>query len=141
MRQKLPEIPAPAVPYGQDSPKNLEARACSQREFLKRAPAAHPPDSRGRGTLCRIVTPPFGNTSPTTKTAWQDGQSTAANTCAAVRLNRNNLGGGFRVARTSRPRDPIALASFRFGFYLRVSYLLSRSVRIPASRDKRLRYL
>ena len=56
-------------------------------------------------------------------------------------LDRNDLGGEFTVARSSRPRDPIALASFRLGFYLRVSYLLSRSVRIPANRDVRLRYL
>lgn len=58
-----------------------------------------------------------------------------------ITLNRNDLGGGFTVARTSRLRDPIALASFRLGFCLRVSYLLSRSVRIPANRDVRLRYL
>jgi len=56
-------------------------------------------------------------------------------------LDRNDLGGGFTVARTSRPRDPIALASFRLGFSFRVSYLLSRSVRIPSNRDVRLRYL
>jgi hypothetical protein len=57
-----------------------------------------------------------------------------------ISLDRNDLGGDFTVARISRPRDPIALASFRLGF-CRVSYLLSRSVRIPANRDVRLRYL
>ena len=56
-------------------------------------------------------------------------------------LDRNDLGGELTVARTSRPRDPMALASFHPGFCLRVSYLLSRSVRIPANRDVRLRYL
>jgi len=43
-------------------------------------------------------------------------------------IGSKRLSMGFRVARTSRPRDPIAVASFRLGFYLRVSYLLSRSV-------------
>jgi hypothetical protein len=56
-------------------------------------------------------------------------------------LDRNDLGGELTVARTSRPRDHMALASFHPGFCLRVSYLLSRSVRIPANRDVRLRYL
>lgn len=46
-------------------------------------------------------------------------------------LDRNELGDEFTVARTSRPRDPIALVSIRLGFYFRVSSLLSRSVRIP----------
>jgi hypothetical protein len=38
-------------------------------------------------------------------------------------LDRNDLGVFFRVARTSSPRDPVALVSFRLGFCLRVSNL------------------
>jgi len=38
-------------------------------------------------------------------------------------LDRNDLGVFFRVARTSSPRYPAALASFRLGFCLRVSNL------------------
>jgi len=38
-------------------------------------------------------------------------------------LNRNDLAGFFRVAQTSKLRDPTAVASFRLGLCLRVSNL------------------
>jgi hypothetical protein len=57
-------------------------------------------------------------------------------------LERNDLGGYcFRFARTSSPRDPIALASFRLGFYLLVSFVCSsRSVRTRRQAGVQLRY-
>jgi len=41
-----------------------------------------------------------------------------------ISLDRNDLGGDFRLAQTSRARDWSALASFRRGFYLLVSFVL-----------------
>lgn len=55
-------------------------------------------------------------------------------------LDRNDLGDFLRVARTSSPRDPIALVRFRLGFYLRVSFCSSRSVRTRRQAGVRLRF-
>src|SRR5215467_499735 len=122
MRQELLKILAPAVPCGPGSLRYYEARACSQRESSRQTPAAHPSDSRGRGTLFRIVTPPFREHFSHHKNCdWVARRRKKTPLHMRAVRNRNDLGGGLRVARTSRPRDSVALASFRLGLSLRVS--------------------
>jgi hypothetical protein len=100
-----------------------EARACSQRAFRKRLPAAHPSASRGRGTARRTTSPPSGNTSPTTKTLGLERLTRGKkykSRCGLLCIE-TTWADLLRVARTSSTRDSAVLTAFQLGFCLRVS--------------------
>lgn len=136
MRQELPEIPASAVPYGQDNLRKFTGPSVFSTEILRTYSCGA---SFGFAWQRNLVS----DSHTSFRERFSHNENFAARTISrgyghkytTGELSRNDLSGEFRVARTSRPRDPIAAASFRLGLCLRVSYLLSRSVRIPQDRE------
>jgi hypothetical protein len=70
-------------PTGKATSRYREVRACTQRVFCKRLPAAQPSASRCRETIRRTTPPPSGNTSPTTELLETEQLSAKRNTYPA----------------------------------------------------------
>jgi len=127
------EVPAPVLPCGYGSLRTsgspsvfstgpFQAASCPKWLEIWRSEDTHPAASGGESPGPRM---PQGNTTP-----------------RRHGLDRNSLSGFLRVARTSSPRDPVALAPFRhfvLGFVFVFHGLLSTLSEDPGSRDIQLR--
>ena len=140
MRQEPTDIPALAVPYGQDSLDTARGPSVFSTGILQMGSCGA---SFGLAWQRNLMSDNhtsfrehFSHNEIRSQNRGSWAQTPARKHMFTTRsLDRNDLGGRFKVARTSRPRDPVALVRIRLGLCFRVSYLLSRSVRIPGSRE------